>query len=504
MFDFSIVTSWVHELLTSFMPLGLAIFIECVIVGLCILLMYVVVAILMIFMERKVCAAFQCRLGPMRVGPWGTLQVFADVFKMLTKEIITIRRSDKFLYNLAPYIVILASVLAFSCLPFNKGMEILDFNVGVFFMMAASSIGIVGILLAGWSSNNKYSLIGAMRSGAQMISYELSIGLSILTIIVLTDTMQFSEIVARQADGWFIFKGHIPAMIAFVIYLIAGNAEVNRGPFDLPEAESELTAGYHTEYSGMHFGLFYVAEFVNLFIIAGVASTIFLGGWMPLHISGWEGFNTVMDYSGLRLVLRQDALRHLAADVDQMDLPAPARGPDSDAGVEIPGTDRAGQSAADGRHRRIQTAFLSMANYIQGLFHGIRTLLTGLKVTGKEFVTPKITEQYPENRATLKMNERFCGTLTMPHDAEGKNKCVACGLCQAACPNGTIKITTETVTDEETGKPRRRLVKYEYDLGACMFCHLCVNACPHDAIRFDTAFEHAVYTRDKLVKTLNK
>ena len=296
MFDFSIVTSWVHELLTSFMPLGLAIFIECVIVGLCILLMYVVVAILMIFMERKVCAAFQCRLGPMRVGPWGTLQVFADVFKMLTKEIITIRRSDKFLYNLAPYIVILASVLAFSCLPFNKGMEILDFNVGVFFMMAASSIGIVGILLAGWSSNNKYSLIGAMRSGAQMISYELSIGLSILTIIVLTDTMQFSEIVARQADGWFIFKGHIPAMIAFVIYLIAGNAEVNRGPFDLPEAESELTAGYHTEYSGMHFGLFYVAEFVNLFIIAGVASTIFLGGWMPLHIAGWEGFNAVMDY----------------------------------------------------------------------------------------------------------------------------------------------------------------------------------------------------------------
>ena len=296
MFDFSIVTSWVHELLTSFMPLGLAIFIECVIVGLCILLMYVVVAILMIFMERKVCAAFQCRLGPMRVGPWGTLQVFADVFKMLTKEIITIRRSDKFLYNLAPYIVILASVLAFSCLPFNKGMEILDFNVGVFFMMAASSIGIVGILLAGWSSNNKYSLIGAMRSGAQIISYELSCGLSILTMVVLMGTMQFSEIVEGQADGWFIFKGHIPALIAFIIYLIAGNAETNRGPFDLPEAESELTAGYHTEYSGMSFGFFYLAEYLNLFIVASVAATIFLGGWMPLHIVGLDGFNAVMDY----------------------------------------------------------------------------------------------------------------------------------------------------------------------------------------------------------------
>ncbi len=128
-----------------------------------------------------------------------------------------------------------------------------------------------------------------MRSGAQMISYELSVGLSILTIVILTDTMQLSEIVERQADGWFLFKGHIPALIAFIIYLIAGNAEVNRGPCDLHEAESELTAGYHTEYSGMHFGLFYVAEFVNLFIIAAVATTIFLGGWMPLHIVGLDG-----------------------------------------------------------------------------------------------------------------------------------------------------------------------------------------------------------------------
>ena len=296
MFDFSIVTSWIHELLTSAMPLGAAIFIECLLVGIGILLAYAVIAIIMIYMERKVCAAFQCRLGPNRVGPFGIFQLFADVLKMLTKEVIAIKFSDKFLYNLAPYVVILGSILAFACLPINKGMEILDFNIGVFFFTAVSSIGIVGILLAGWSSNNKFSLIGAMRSGAQMISYELSIGLSILTVIVLTDTMQFSEIVERQADGWFIFKGHIPAVIAFVVYLIAGNAEVNRGPFDLPEAESELTAGYHTEYSGMHFGLFYVAEFVNLFIVAGLAATLFFGGWMPFHIPGWESFNQIMDY----------------------------------------------------------------------------------------------------------------------------------------------------------------------------------------------------------------
>ena len=172
----------------------------------------------------------------------------------------------------------------------------LDFNVGIFFLMAVSSIGIVGILLAGWSSNNKYSLIGAMRSGAQMISYELSIGLAIMTMVVFAGTMQISEIVERQADVWFLFTGHVPAIIAFVIYLVAGTAETNRGPFDLPEADSELTAGYHTEYSGMHFGFFYLAEYLNLFIVAGVATTLFLGGWMPLHIAGWDSFNAVMDF----------------------------------------------------------------------------------------------------------------------------------------------------------------------------------------------------------------
>ena len=296
MFDFSIVTSWIHQTLTSLMPEGLAVFIECVAIGICILLMYAVLAVILIYMERKVCAFFQCRLGPNRVGKWGSIQVFADVIKMLIKEIIELKHADKFLYELAPFMVIIASVMAFSCIPINKGMEILDFNVGVFFLLAASSIGVVGILLAGWGSNNKFSLIGAMRSGAQIISYELSVGLSILTMVVLTGSMQFSEIVANQADGWFIFKGHISALSAFVIYLIAGNAETNRGPFDLPEAESELTAGYHTEYSGMHFGFFYLAEYLNMFIVASVATTIFLGGWMPFHVVGLDGFNAIMDY----------------------------------------------------------------------------------------------------------------------------------------------------------------------------------------------------------------
>ena len=296
MFDFGIVTSWLDKLLGSVMPGWLATSIECVIVMVALLLAYSVIAMFYIFYERKVCGWIQCRLGPMRVGPWGTIQVFADVIKILTKEIITLWHTDKFLFFLAPFLVIIASMVMFACLPWGNGLQIIDFNVGVFFIVAVSSLGVLGILLAGWSSNSKYTLIGAMRSGAQMISYELSVGISILTIVCLAGTMSVTGIVEAQADGWILFKGHIPAIIAFLIYIVAANAENNRGPFDLPEAEHELTAGYHSEYSGIHFGFFYLAEYLNLFVVSGIATLLFLGGWMPLHIPGWEGFNAVMDY----------------------------------------------------------------------------------------------------------------------------------------------------------------------------------------------------------------
>ncbi len=296
MFDFSIATKWLHELLLSWMPGWAVTTVECLLIGVALLAVYALLALFYIFYERKLCAWFQCRLGPNRVGPWGLLQVFADMFKILIKELIPIKGTDKFLFGLAPYLVIIASMLVFACLPWGNGLQLVDFNVGLFFMTAASSIGVLGILLAGWASNSKYTLIGAMRSGAQMISYELSIGLAMLTMVVMTGTMSVSGIVNAQADGWLIFKGHLPACIAFVIYLIAATAETNRGPFDLPEAEHELTAGYHTEYSGIHFGFFYLAEYLNLFIVSGIASLLFLGGWMPLHIPGWDGFNAVMDY----------------------------------------------------------------------------------------------------------------------------------------------------------------------------------------------------------------
>ena len=203
--------------------------------GILILAAYTLIALSLIYIERKVAAFFQARLGPNRLGKYGVIQSLADMIKILIKEVIQINKADKLLFYAAPFFVIVASVLAFGALPFGMNLHALDFNIGVFYLLAVSSLGIIGILLAGWSSNNKYSMI-------------------------------------------------------------SGHAETNRGPFDLPEAESELTAGYHTEYSGLQFGFFYLSEYLNMFIVAAVAATVFLGGWMPVQIKGWEAFNQVMWY----------------------------------------------------------------------------------------------------------------------------------------------------------------------------------------------------------------
>ena len=275
---------------------GWAALVKGVLVGILLLATYALIALALIYIERKVAAFFQARLGPNRLGKYGVIQSLADMIKILIKEVIHINKADKLLFYAAPFFVIVASVLAFGALPFGINLHALDFNIGVFYLLAVSSLGIIGILLAGWSSNNKYSMIGAMRSGAQFISYELSAGFSLMTIVVLSGSMQFSEIIEGQRYCWNLFNGHLPAMIAFVIYLISGHAETNRGPFDLPEAESELTAGYHTEYSGLQFGFFYLSEYLNMFIVAAVATTVFLGGWMPVQINGWEAFNQAMWY----------------------------------------------------------------------------------------------------------------------------------------------------------------------------------------------------------------
>jgi NADH-quinone oxidoreductase subunit H len=224
------------------------------------------------------------------------LQSLADTLKLLVKEGLTPSGADKFLFNLAPFIAMIIAMLLMAPIAFAKDFQLWDLNIGILYVSALSSVTVISILMAGWSSNNKFSLMGAMRSGAQIVSYELSAGLSALTIIVFTGSLQVSDIIRSQANGWWIFKGHIPALIAFITFIIAVTAETNRAPFDLAEAESELTAGFHTEYSGMKFALFFLAEYVNVFIACAIAATLFLGGWMPFHVGTWHAFNHVMDY----------------------------------------------------------------------------------------------------------------------------------------------------------------------------------------------------------------
>ena len=295
--ELSQFTTWLDTTLREAIPYEwVVLLIEFVLVGVVLLALYAVLALILIYVERKITAFFQARLGPNRVGKYGLIQSVADMIKILIKEIIHVNKSDRFLFYTAPFFMIVASMLTFGALPFGEGLHAIDFNIGVFYVIAVSSLGIIGVLLAGWSSNNKYSMIGAMRSGAQFISYELSAGFALMTMVVLSGTMSFSGIIEQQAYCWNIFNGHIPALIAFIIYLISGHAETNRGPFDLPEAESELTAGYHTEYSGLQFGFFYLAEYLNMFIVAGIAATVFLGGWMPFQVEGWPDFNQLMNY----------------------------------------------------------------------------------------------------------------------------------------------------------------------------------------------------------------
>ena len=274
------ITKTIHDWLFSIMPEGVASIVEMALIAIVYLAVFAVAGLYLVLLERRVAAWFQLRVGPNRVGYQGLLQTMAEALKLVSTELTGTERADKFLYNLAPYFVIVSSLMALGVFPFTKEFQAFDINIGVFFLIAISSVGVIGILLGGWSSNNKFALIGAMRSGVQTISYELSVGLSLLTMVLLTGTLQLSEIVEVQKNGWLIVQGHIPAVIAFMIYMIAGTAETNRAPFDMVEAESELGAGFHTEYSGMKFAYFFLAEFINMFIIAAIGTTIFFGGWL--------------------------------------------------------------------------------------------------------------------------------------------------------------------------------------------------------------------------------
>ena len=230
------------------------------------------------YLERKISAFMQARLGPMRVGPWGLLQPIADGLKLLVKEDFIPENADRWIFFLAPYIAVVAAFIVMAVVPFGPDWAVItDINIGILFVLAVSSVGVLALILAGWSSNSKYALLGALRSSAQMVSYEVSMGLAIIGALMFARTLSLSGIVAAQQTDSIFFLLYQP--IGFLIFLISGIAENNRAPFDLPEAESELVAGFHTEYSGFRWSLFFMAEYAAMVVVTAVATTLYLGGW---------------------------------------------------------------------------------------------------------------------------------------------------------------------------------------------------------------------------------
>lgn len=237
----------------------------------------ILVAAMLIWVERRLLSFWQERLGPNRVGPFGLLQVVADMIKIFTKEDWVPPFADKFSFVLAPAIIMTVILLSFSVVPFAPGVGVVDSNIGVLFVLAMASLGAYSVMLGGLSSDNKYALLGSLRAAAQMVSYEVFMGISILGVVALAGTFNLREIVlAQEENGWYV----IPQFIGFVIFLIAGVAESHRLPFDIPEAEQEICAGYHTEYSGMKFGMFFVGEYLGLVLISSLITVLFFGGWL--------------------------------------------------------------------------------------------------------------------------------------------------------------------------------------------------------------------------------
>jgi NADH-quinone oxidoreductase subunit H len=260
------------------------------IVTLVVIALFPLVAGYIVLIERKVLADFQVRLGPMRVGPHGLLQPIADALKLLLKEDIIPTDSDHSIFWLAPVISTVTGLTAFAVIPFSKYLYVADVNVGLLVISAMSAVGILGIILGGWASNSHYPLLGALRSAAQLVSYEVALSFALLSGVMVAGTLSMQGIIqAQQARGiWFVFSNYGFMIVPFVVYIIAATAETNRAPFDLPEAESELVAGFHTEYSGFRWALYFLAEYANIFVISSVAVTLFWGGWLrPFPSVAW-------------------------------------------------------------------------------------------------------------------------------------------------------------------------------------------------------------------------
>jgi len=319
-FELIEIFRWAYQLLVSTgLPPEWVTLISYAVLGAVMFGVLALLALFLVWWERKIAGHIQQRFGPMRNGWHGWYQTIADAIKLLQKEDVTIDARDKFVFFWAPVICFVAAFLAYICIPFGRGLIVADLNIGILYIMAVTTFTIIALLMAGWGSNNKYALLGGMRSAAQVVSYEVPMVASILTAVIFAGSLSMVDIVEAQQGNaifnWFVFR--VPfGPIAFLTYIIAATAEANRVPFDIPEAEQELVAGFNVEYSGMKFAMFFLAEFVNMFTVSAIAVTLFFGGWNGPLLPSWVWF--LLKTLGVVLLLMMFRWTYPRLRVDQL------------------------------------------------------------------------------------------------------------------------------------------------------------------------------------------
>ena len=440
--------------------------------------------------ERKMMGRMQLRYGPNRAGPYGLLQPIADLVKLIRKESFFPAAAIDVLYIFAPFLAAFTALCTFSVIPWGPGWTIAgyqvngyvaDLPIALLLIFAIGSLGIYGFILGGWSSDSKFALLGSMRTCAQLVSYEVSLALSVLGVILMARSLSLVDIVQAQADEtWYV----LPQFVGFVVFLMAGTAETARAPFDLPEAEQELVAGYHTEYGGMRFGLFSMSEYINLITLSALCVTLFLGGWHGPLVPRADLVPDQAVHAPVRL--------HLGADDAA---PAPLRPADA---LRLEGA-AAGRDPERGHHRDPGGGDLDARPWAPMSPQPFGTL-KGFGVTFRQIFRKPITQQYPEFKRAV--YPRFRGRHMLHRHENGLEKCVGCSLCAAACPSDCIRVVAaENTADNRVSAGERYARIYEINLSRCIFCGYCELACPFDAITLGNQFEISEYSRDDLIYT---
>ena len=435
--------------------------------------------------ERKVMGRMQLRYGPNRVGPFGLLQPIADLVKLIRKESFFPAAAIDVLYIMGPFLAAFTALTTFSVIPWGPGWEIggyqvngyvADLPIALLLIFAVGSLGIYGFIIGGWASDSKFALLGSMRTCAQLVSYEVSLALSVLGVVIMAKSLSLVDIVAAQgADVWYV----IPQIVGFVIFILAGTAETARAPFDLPEAEQELVAGYHTEYGGMRFGLYSMSEYINLITLSALAVTLFLGGWHGPWLPGPVWFLLKLFVLLFLFIWMRTTLPRLRYD----------------------------QLMRFGWKVLLPVATVNAVRHRApgGLDLGFRA---DAAVRDTQGLRGHLQADLPQADHAAVPRVQATGLSAVPRPASanlhanGLEKCVGCSLCAAACPSDCIRVVAAENTAEHRVSAGERYARiYEINLSRCIFCGYCELACPFDAITLGNEFELSEYSRDDLIYT---